>query len=71
MIKLANNENPLGPSPLALAAAQQALISSHHYPDSHGHELKMALSHFLNVLPEQITLGNGSENIFDLIGKAF
>lgn len=71
VLKLASNENPIGASQLALQAAQYALINCHYYPDSNGHDLKFTLGSFLKVMPEQLTLGNGSENIFDLICKAF
>lgn len=70
-IQLANNENPLGASPKAIAAARQALAESHLYPDGDCHELKTALAHFLSVGREQITIGNGSENILELIVKAY
>jgi len=70
-IKLASNENPLGPSPQALLAAQQALPHMHIYPDGACFELKQALSHFLSVKPEQLTIGNGSENVLELIVKAY
>lgn len=70
-IKLASNENPLGPSPIVLSSAQQALLNAHIYPDGGCFELKQALSAFLNVQPTQITVGNGSENILELIIKAY
>jgi histidinol-phosphate aminotransferase len=70
-IKLASNENPLGPSPQVFLAAQQALQNAHIYPDGGCYELKQTLSAFLSVKPEQITVGNGSENILELIVKAY
>lgn len=70
-IKLASNENPLGPSKKAIEAAQMALHKSHFYPDGGCYELKQALASFLNVKREQITVGNGSENILELIIKAY
>lgn len=70
-IKLASNENALGASPLALLAAQTALMESHIYPDGGCFELKQALSQFLNVNANQLTIGNGSENILELIVKAY
>ena len=70
-IKLASNENALGPSPLALAAAQQALAHSHIYPDGGCYVLKQALAEFLNVASNQLTIGNGSENILEIITKAY
>lgn len=70
-IKLASNENPLGTSSKALIAAEQALQQSHIYPDGSYYELKQTLSTFLSVQSEQITVGNGSENILELIVKAY
>ncbi len=70
-IKLASNENPLGPSHKVILAAQQALQKAHVYPDGGCFELKQKLSTFLSVHPEQITVGNGSENILELIIKAY
>jgi histidinol-phosphate aminotransferase len=70
-IKLASNENPLGASPKAIAAAQQALLNAHLYPDGGCFELKATLSTFLNVPTQQITIGNGSENVLEMIVKAY
>ena len=71
VIKLASNENPLGPSPLAMQAALNALQNSHIYPDGGCYQIKHKLSAFLNVTPEQLTIGNGSENILEIITKAY
>ncbi len=70
-IKLASNENPLGASQKVFAAAQDALLKAHFYPDGGCFELKQTLSQFLSVQPEQLTIGNGSENILELIIKAY
>jgi histidinol-phosphate aminotransferase len=70
-IKLASNENPLGASPLALKAAEQALQKMHLYPDGGCYALKKALSAFLHVPPPQLTFGNGSENVLEIIIKAY
>lgn len=70
-IKLASNENPLGASPKAIHIAQQALQKSHYYPDGGCYEIKKALAQFLSVKTDQITVGNGSENILELIVKAY
>jgi histidinol-phosphate aminotransferase len=70
-IKLASNENPLGPSPLGLAAARQALAEVALYPDSHGFALKQALAKALVVDPGQLVLGNGSNEILQLVARAF
>jgi histidinol-phosphate aminotransferase len=71
VVKLASNENPLGPSPLALEAARRALSDIHLYPDGSGFELKSALSRALGVAPAQITLGNGSNDVLDLVARTF
>lgn len=70
-IKLASNENPLGASPMGMLAVQQLLQKAHFYPDGGCYELKQALSQFLSVQPEQLTIGNGSENILEIIIKAY
>jgi histidinol-phosphate aminotransferase len=69
-IKLASNENPLGPSPLALAAIQDNLHTLHRYPDSHAYYLKEDLSRHLGLSPSQLILGNGSDEILDLLIRA-
>ncbi len=71
IVKLASNENPLGPSPRALAAMERALPDSARYPDGSGFSLKRALAGKLGVRPEQITLGNGSNDVLDLIARTF
>ena len=71
IIKLASNENPLGPSPYALAAAQAALPNIALYPDGAGFALKAALSSRLGVSPNQIVLGNGSNDVLDMAARAF
>lgn len=70
-IKLASNENPLGTSKRVLQAAQEALQNAHIYPDGGQYELKSAISKHLSLSPEQITVGNGSENILELIVKTY
>jgi len=71
IIKLASNENPLGPSPKAVAALKAALDEVHLYPDGGGFDLKQKLSGRLGVDPGWITLGNGSNDVLDLICRAF
>ncbi len=71
IIKLASNENPLGPSPAALTAASATLAEIHRYPDGGGFELKAALARRHAVGPEQITLGNGSNDVLAFIIQAF
>ncbi|HPQ94430.1 MAG TPA: aminotransferase class I/II-fold pyridoxal phosphate-dependent enzyme, partial [Thiolinea sp.] len=70
-LKLASNENPLGPSPRALAAMAPAMKSLELYPDGGGYRLKAALAKQLGVSPAQITLGNGSNDVLDIIGRCF
>jgi histidinol-phosphate aminotransferase len=70
-LKLASNENPLGPSSKAIAAIRQALDELHLYPDGNGYRLKQALSGHLDVPVETITLGNGSNDVLDLIARAY
>jgi histidinol-phosphate aminotransferase len=69
-IKLASNENPLGPSPLALAAIRDSLESLHRYPDSHAYYLKDDLARHHGILPSQLILGNGSDEVLDLLVRA-
>lgn len=70
-IKLASNENPLGPSPLALAAITKVAKSINYYPDGGGFALsnKLALQHKVDI--SNITLGNGSNDILELVTRAF
>ncbi len=70
-IKLASNENPLGTSPQVITAIQHSLSQLHIYPHDHVLALKKALALHHTVLPEQITLGNGSDNNLELIIKVF
>ncbi|MFQ5876130.1 MAG: histidinol-phosphate transaminase [Acidobacteriota bacterium] len=71
MIKLASNENPLGPSPRAVEAIRRAATDVHRYPDSSGETLRRALAERLGVPLGRIVLGNGSTEIVELLAKAF
>lgn len=71
IIKLASNENPLGPSERALAAIERELPHLCRYPDSNGFELKRALAERLGVSAGQITLGNGSNDVLNLVARAY
>lgn len=71
IIKLASNENPLGPSPQVLDAIQVALKDIARYPDGGGFDLKAALAQHHALEPACITLGNGSNDVLDLIARAF
>ena len=71
IVKLASNENPLGPSPRALAAVREALSELARYPDGNGFELKTALSVKLGLSMAMLTLGNGSNDVLELVARAF
>jgi histidinol-phosphate aminotransferase len=70
-IKLASNENPLGPSPKALAAIGAALADLHRYPDGSAFYLKTRLARHLGVPPEALIVGNGSNEIIELVVRTF
>jgi histidinol-phosphate aminotransferase len=70
-IKIASNENPLGPSAKAVAAIEAALGDLHRYPDGGGFALKRKLAAKLGVQPEEILLGNGSNEVLELVARAF
>ena len=70
IIKLASNENPFGPSPLALAAMQKALAGVNLYPDGNAFYLKQKLAAKLGVEPMHLILGNGSNEIIEFVGHA-
>ncbi len=71
IIKLASNENPLGPSPAVAAALQRALGGLGRYPDGGGFRLKARLASKLGVEPDMLTLGNGSNDVLEMIGRTF
>lgn len=68
IVKMASNENPIGPSPAALAAIQKAASQIHYYPDGNSFYLKEKLARKLAVKPENLTTGNGSNELLELIG---
>ena len=70
-IKLASNENPLGPGALARAALAEALAGVGHYPDGSGHALREKLARLHGVDIAQVTLGNGSNDILVLLVESF
>ncbi|MGE5299784.1 MAG: histidinol-phosphate transaminase [Acidobacteriota bacterium] len=70
-VKLASNENPIGPSPVALKAIAGSLGDLNRYPDGAGYYLKKALSEKLGVADEEIILGNGSNELLDMAAKTF
>ena len=71
IIKLASNENPLGPSPVALQAMRETLERSHFYPDGGAWALRNAIAERLDLRRENVILGNGSNEIIEFIGHAF
>ncbi len=71
IVKLASNENPFGPSPAAIDVIKAGLFNLARYPDGSGHALKKGLAERLCVKPQQITLGNGSSEVLELIARAF
>src|SRR5438093_1236907 len=71
IIKLASNENPLGPSPKAIQAMRAALDNAHLYPDGSGFYLCKAIAAKLGLAPENIILGNGSNEALEFLGHAF
>jgi histidinol-phosphate aminotransferase len=71
IVKLASNENPLGPSPRAVAAMQEALLQAHVYPDGGGYRLRTAIASKFGLEMGNIILGNGSNEIIEFIGHAF
>ncbi|MSP87069.1 MAG: histidinol-phosphate transaminase [Methylotenera sp.] len=71
IVKLASNENPLGISPKADFAIQEALLDIARYPDGNSFALRQAVSQKFNVAPAQIVFGNGSNDILELVARAF
>ncbi len=70
-IKLASNENPMGPSPKAVEAIMGALKNLHRYPDGNGYRLRGRLAEKLRVSRNNIVLGNGSNEIIELLVRTF
>lgn len=71
IVKLASNENPLGPPPSAVKAITESLAELARYPDGSSYLLKQALAGKLGVAPEWLTLGNGSNDVLVLLAEAF
>ncbi|NMB45537.1 MAG: histidinol-phosphate transaminase [Firmicutes bacterium] len=71
IVKLASNENPLGPSPKAVEALKQSLSSLHIYPDGSCFELRQALADKLGVQDMQLIFGNGSDEVIKMLGLTF
>ena len=71
IIKLASNENPLGPSPLAMQAISESVTQVHLYPDGNAYYLKKDLAAYLGISAEHLILGNGSNDVLQLIAEAY
>src|SRR5690606_33475069 len=71
IVKLASNENPLGPSPKAVEAMSRALGQMHLYPDASVFYLRNELAAFLDVRPEELVFGNGSNELIELLLRTF
>jgi histidinol-phosphate aminotransferase len=70
IVKVASNENPLGPSPKAMIAMQKAISNLHLYPDGNAFYLKQKLAAKLAISPANLILGNGSNEIIEFVGHA-
>ena len=71
VIKLASNENPLGPSPKAMAVINEGIATLHRYPDGGAFRLRQAIADRWKVSAEQVILGNGSDEILGLLARTF
>ncbi|MDD2620564.1 MAG: histidinol-phosphate transaminase [Syntrophomonadaceae bacterium] len=71
IIKLASNENPLGPSPMAMQAMEQSIKDIHLYPDANSYYLKARLASFTGIDAQSIVLGNGSDEVLMILGLSF
>ncbi len=71
IVKLASNENSLGPSPRAIEAVRKLAAKMHVYPDANCFALRQAVSRALDVAPEALVFGNGSDDIIHLLGVTF
>lgn len=71
IVKLASNENPLGMSSRAKDAAAAALVAGERYPDGNAFDLKAALCSRFGVQPDQLVIGNGSNDVLELAARAF
>ncbi|MBV1911180.1 MAG: histidinol-phosphate transaminase [Kangiellaceae bacterium] len=71
IVKLASNENPIGLSEQVKIAIEKEFTDGCRYPDANGHYLKAAISEKIDVSPNQITLGNGSNDVLEMIAKVY
>ena len=70
-IKLASNENPMGPSPRIFDSIEAVLKETHRYPDGNATQLKSTIARKFNVKAEQVTIGNGSNDIIEFVARIF
>ena len=70
-VKLASNENPVGPSPKIIDSIQKIVKETHRYPDGNATRLKAKISRKFNVLENQVTVGNGSNDIIEFVARSF
>jgi histidinol-phosphate aminotransferase len=71
VIKLASNENPLGPSPKAIEAISKSLAGINRYPDANATDLKEAIASRLHLTPQQLIIANGADELITLISETF
>ncbi len=71
IVKLASNENPLGPSPRAIAAMREELAKVALYPDGNAFALKRALGEYHGVAMDRVTVGSGSDHLLELVARVF
>ena len=69
--KLASNENPLGPSPLAIQAIKKSIEEGNLYPDDSCYDLKKSLAEYLGISSKNLCVGNGTTELILLLGVAF
>ena len=70
-IKLASNENPMGPSPKIFDSIEDVLKETHRYPDGNATRLKSTIARKFNVTDNQVTIGNGSNDIIEFVARVF
>ena len=70
-VKLASNENPVGPSPKIIDSIEKIVKETHRYPDGNATRLKAKVSRKFNILENQVTVGNGSNDIIEFVARSF
>ena len=71
IVKLASNENPFGPSLMAVNAVKEILLETHRYPDSNGYDLRTKLAKKFDLNIDNVIIGGGSEGIMSVIMRTF